>query len=114
MWLKSVKCGHIKHITDWSVTLKTDNDWLFQQSSPYPGSIEDFPDDSIDYNAGKARHEIKSLPTLSKTAVDFDTMSVWLSTNTINICPNLTVNGLHGKQCFGGIFGMAQRTFPLI
>ncbi len=82
-------------ITDWSVTLKTDNNWLFQQSSPYPGSIEDFPDDSIKYNAGKARHEIKSLPTLSTTAVDFDTMSVWfnnsVSTNTIKICPNLTV-----------------------
>ncbi len=82
-------------ITDWSVTLKTDNDWLFQQNSPYPGSIEDFPDDSIDYNAGKARHEIKSLPTLSTTAVDFDTKSVWfnnsVSTNTIYIRPDLTV-----------------------
>ncbi|MBU7010727.1 MAG: hypothetical protein HXS46_08555 [Theionarchaea archaeon] len=66
-------------IYDWKIVLNTINNWTYDQNSPYDGkqSWDEFPKDSVKYDAGKARHEIKLLPELSRKAIDFDTMSVW-------------------------------------
>lgn len=64
-------------IRDWKVIQKTTDSWLYEMSSPFSGNTDKFPDDGVKYNAGKARHEIKSWPDLTTSVFRWSTMSVY-------------------------------------
>lgn len=64
-------------IRDWKVIQQTTQSWLYEMSSPFSGNSDKFPDDAVKYNAGKARHEIKSWPDLTTSVFRWSTMSVY-------------------------------------
>ncbi|MCB1626775.1 MAG: hypothetical protein KDI51_09240 [Xanthomonadales bacterium] len=64
-------------IRDWRVLQQKTDAWLYEMSSPFKGNTNKFPDDGVKYNAGKARHEVKSWPDLTTNVFRWSTMSVY-------------------------------------
>jgi hypothetical protein len=82
-------------ITDWGIALNDLDNWTFYQNSPWDSRKETWQGDMVDYNAGKFRYEVKELPALSTSVMDYSTMSVYynnaVSTSTVYV--DVSLNG---------------------
>lgn len=66
-------------IYDWKVIQKTANSWQYSQEDPYSGTTDDFPDNMVEKHD---KGELKSLPDISKYALQYDIQLVW-KTNSV-------------------------------